>query len=283
MFEAYKAQIDADITTKTAANSIEPVVVGEGYKDLVDLLAPFIESINDQVYFQGSSVPSDLLGDDLDLYARTQDPLIIYRKESGAWVVKWTIPLSSLTFPDGNFTVKTSLNAGVLTAFAGVWFISNNQYNTAVQTQFNISAANATLETQDLIYADTNSAILFLAGTPGLGQPSLPANCVLIDVVIIPSVASGADPYLRFGNVIGSTELEKTITGFTEANLTPDAGQYYLTPPDGIVLEVKHKITGETKTYRRGVEAVEEDTAWTPNRRIYFASNSPQTITITTI
>lgn len=282
MFEDYKNQIDVDITTVTTADSIEPVTVGEGFTTLVDLLAPFIESINNQTYYSGASIPSSLIGVDLDLYARTQNPLEIYRKESGAWVLKWSIPLT-VTFPDGNFTVKTTLNADVITAFAGFWFISNNQYSTLTQTQYNISSAHATLETQDLIYADTNDEILFLAGTPGLGQPTLPADCVLIDVVMIPSVASGADPYLLLGNVIGSTEVEKTISTYSEGDLVDDSGLYYLpVSSSSNILEIKYKVTAETKTYYMGLTSIEEDTAWT-TKRIYFPSNSPQTITITTI
>ena len=283
MFEDYKNQINTDITTKTADNSIEPVTVGNGFTDLVDLLEDPIESINNQGYSSGTSIPSDLIGADLDLYYRLQDPVVIYRKESGSWVEKVSIPLATLTFPDGNFTVKTTLNAGVLTAFPGFWFISNNKYNTTTQTQFNISTADDTLETQDLIYADTNDDILFLAGTPGLGQPALPANCVLIDIVIIPSVANGSDPYLTFGNVIGSTEVEKVSTSYTQADLVLDGGLYYLPVSlTSTVIEIKYKDDASTKTNFLGLNAIEQDTAWA-TKRIYFTDNNAKTITITTI
>jgi hypothetical protein len=80
-------------------------------------------------------------------------------------------------------------------------------------------------------------------------------------------------------------------TEYTEADLEtvnpgdPVEDQIHYLPLDTIskVAEIKYKITGETKTHRLGLNSVEEDSDWTPAKRIYFPSNSPQTITITTI
>lgn len=252
MFEDYKNQIDTDITTKTAANSIEPVVVGNGYTDLVNLLTPYIESINNQTYYEGSGVPSDLLGEDLDLYARTQNPIVIYRKEAGTWVVKWTIPLG-FTFSDGPIVgLRCSLSGSALTVTAGQWSVGGTLYTKLTQTGFTISTAHATLETQDIVYASNgDDQVLFLAGTPGLGQPTLPANSVLIEIAVIPSVASGASPYLVYGNTLG-VDTSNIVSNSTETYLS--ASDLNTAYPSALVGQeiICESITDGPLIYKKG-------------------------------
>lgn len=198
----YKTQIDNDISTQSLPNSIPPDVVGSGYTDLADLLAPYINAINNEAILSGSTVPSSGTGNDLDLYYRVQSSFFeLYRKESGAWVLKISVPFG-ITLPDGPATLRTFISGTTASVTKGGWFISNTVYNKATQTNFTVPAADATFYRTDLIYADTSNQILYLTGTPSLTpvDPTLPANTIAVDYVIVPSVASGFDPYLRFGS-----------------------------------------------------------------------------------
>lgn len=198
----YKTQIDNDISTQSLPNSIQPDVVGSGYTDLADLLAPYINSINNEAILTGSGVPSALTGNDLDLYYRLQSSFFeLYRKEAGAWVLKVTVPFG-VTLPDGPATLRSFIAGTTASITKGGWFISNQVYNKATQTNFSVPAADATFYRTDLIYANTSNQILYLTGTPSLTptDPALPANTIAVDYVIVPSVASGFDPYLRFGS-----------------------------------------------------------------------------------
>lgn len=198
----YKTQIDNDISTQSLPNSIPPDVVGSGYTDLADLLAPYINAINNEAILSGSTVPSSGIGNDLDLYYRTQSSFFeLYRKESGAWVLKVSVPFG-ITLPDGPATLRTFINGSTASVTKGGWFISNAVYNKLTQTNFSVPAADATFYRTDLIYADTSNNILYSTGTPSLTpvDPTLPANTIAVDYVIVPSVASGFDPYLRFGS-----------------------------------------------------------------------------------
>lgn len=198
---AYKAQIDNDISTQSLPNSIPPDVVGSGYTDLADLLAPYINSINNQGITSGSGVPSALSGNELDLYYRVQPSSFeLYRKESGAWVLKVAVPFG-IVLPDGPATLRTTIASTTVTVTPGGWFISNVVYNKATQTLFSVPAADLNFYRNDLIYADTSNQILYLTGTPSLTPvtPTLPANTIMVDTVIAPSVSADADPYLLFG------------------------------------------------------------------------------------
>lgn len=224
-FVNYLAAMRPAISEKTDPDTISPEDVGEtGLADLVEILDSEIVVPN---ISGGGPTPVASFGNSGDFYLQSGNPVIVWQKISGTWTNKGTLEMG-VTFPDGNFSVKTSLDAGVVTATPGYWFISNNQYIKTTQTQFNISSAHATLETQDLVYADTNDEILFTEGTPGMGQPTLPANCVLIDVAIIPSVASGDDPYLS----LGFTETNETTIIKTTVNASQDdisgSDPYYL-------------------------------------------------------
>lgn len=198
----YKAQIDNDISTQSLPNSIPPDVVGSGYTDLADLLAPYINSINNNAILSGVGVPSALIGNDLDVYYNTQPTYFeLYRKESGAWVLKVTVPFG-INLPDGPATLRTFIDGTTASVTKGGWFINNAVYNKLTQTIFTVPAADATFSRTDLIYADTSNQILYLTGTPSLTpvDPTLPANTIAVDYVLVPSVASGFDPYLRFGS-----------------------------------------------------------------------------------
>lgn len=198
---AYNAAIDNDISTQTGANTIPPEVVGAGYTDLSNLLEPYINRINNQAILSGSSVPSSLTGSDLDLYYRSQPTFFeLYRKESGTWVLKVTINFS-VTLPEGNLTVATSIDGFNALASKGGWVIANNVYQKATQTGILVDPADLNFYRHDIIYGNTSNQILYLQGTAAASPvaPTLPVNTILIDEIVVPSSSSGFDPYLLFG------------------------------------------------------------------------------------
>lgn len=114
--EAYKTQIDVDITTKTAAASIPPDVVGRGYTDLADLVTPYLEKEENRGYTAGTAVPSALDGSNGDVYFRgeTSGTVTVYQKVSGEWVAKGSfiidgkITISGTSDASGNYDASAS-------------------------------------------------------------------------------------------------------------------------------------------------------------------------------
>lgn len=201
---AYNAAIDNDISTQTGANTIPPEVVGAGYTDLANLLEPYINAINNQAILSGSTVPSSLIGADLDLYYRSQPTYFeLYRKEAGTWVLKVNVPFS-VTLPEGNLTVQTSIDGLNVIATKGGWVIANTVYSKATQTGITVAAADLNFYRHDIIYADTLNNIQYLQGTASASPvtPSLPADTILIDEVVVPASSSGFEPYLLYGATI---------------------------------------------------------------------------------
>lgn len=213
---AFNAAINTDISTQTTPNSIPPEVVGAGYTDLADLLEPYINAINNQALLFGTGVPSDLVGQDLDLYFQQTNPINLYRKLSGSWVLQGSLPID-FTLPEGNLSVMTSITGFTVTASRGGWVINNTVYQKATQTLITVTGADANLDRYDLIYADELNQILYLQGTASVSPvvPSLPADTTMIDTVIVPSVASNNTPYLVFGGG-GNTQIEDAILNQTD-------------------------------------------------------------------
>lgn len=198
---AYNAVVNANVSSQTDPNSIDPTTVGDIGIDLANLLLPYIEKSNNQTIFSGNTLPTTLLGADLDLYYYKQPSFFeIYRKEAGVWVLKVNVPFG-LQLPDGNLTVRTSISGFIVTATKGGWIISNVVYQKATQTQLTVNAADLNFGRIDLIYADTSNNIIYLAGVAQSipVAPAQPANTALIDQVIVPSQSSGNTPYLLFG------------------------------------------------------------------------------------
>lgn len=85
--QAYKTQINADITTQSAPDSIPPDVVGSGYTDLVDIIEPYLEFDENRVFSGGTSVPNNLDGSDGDIYFQgaPDGTITIWQKVDGSW------------------------------------------------------------------------------------------------------------------------------------------------------------------------------------------------------
>lgn len=224
--DSYKAGVNTTVTTQTTVNSIDPVAVGSIGTDLADLLLPYLQSINNQGYSQGTSIPSDLVGDDLNLYYQQLIAgFSIWRKENGVWIQR--ITMAFVIVEDGILSgLRTFIEGVTVTVSSGTWSISNIRYSKATQTQFTVPNADANWMRYDLIYATNAGTILYLAGTASSSPiyPNTPANSVVVDYVIVPSVASTSLPYLLSGG--GNLAIIPTLQQVTTAgNSTSNAIQ----------------------------------------------------------
>lgn len=122
--EAYKLQIDADITTQSPPDSIPPDVVGSGYTDLVDIITPYLEFDENRVFSGGSAVPDDLDGADGYIYFQgaVDGTITIWQKVAGSWedngffIVNGAIPVIANTSDvNGEFDLSASSLAEFLT------------------------------------------------------------------------------------------------------------------------------------------------------------------------
>lgn len=214
---AFKAANDINITTKGTPNSIPPYVVGGEFNSLADLLQKWYGQVFNVL--SGAGVPDNSLGGDTDLYFRDNNPITIYQKAGGVWVLKATLNLG-ISFPNGPIIgLQTAINGFSVTVTAGGWVITNVIYRKDTATALTLTAANLNFGRYDLIYADTAGAILLSTGvaasTPVI--PTLPANTVMVDVAFIPASSSGQSPYLLYGNNTGSSSVPLLVTGTFDA------------------------------------------------------------------
>ena len=209
---AYNAAINEDITTQTGPNTIPPEVVGSGYTDLANMLEPYILRINNAALLDGTAAPTSGLGQDLDLYFQQTNPIIIWRKIAGVWQQQVELPFGVI-LPEGNMTVRTLIEGLSVTASKGGWSISNVIYQKATETAITVTSADLNFTRIDNIYGTTSNTIIYQEGTPSSTPvaPTLPANTVLIDNVIVPASSSGDAPYLLYGGSILPTD--STVQG----------------------------------------------------------------------
>lgn len=112
---AYKAQINTDISTQSAPDSIDPATVGAGYTDLVDIIDPYLEFDANRVFSAGSTVPSDLDGADGDIYfqGEANGTVTIWQKVTGSWVdngsfmINGQTPIAGTSDSSGNFDLTS--------------------------------------------------------------------------------------------------------------------------------------------------------------------------------
>lgn len=106
--EALKVLNDLLITTQTDPNSITPDMVGGITDDLIDILGPLLEIELNREYLGGSTIPSDLDGNDGDVYfyGDGSDTVVVYQKISGSWVAKGSFIIANgadpLTFTNSD-------------------------------------------------------------------------------------------------------------------------------------------------------------------------------------
>lgn len=195
------AGVDADITTKITVNSIDPVDVGNATSAWQGMVTLW-EKINLEDTSQGTVAPTALTSQDGATYWQAvTNGFVYWRKESGAWVSKISLTYG-FTVEDGVLSgLRTFINGSIVTVEKGTWSISNVQYSKATQTQFTVPVADANFTRYDLIYADNTSAIGYTSGVASTtpAYPSPGAGQIFVDYVVVPSVASGINPYLLSG------------------------------------------------------------------------------------
>lgn len=111
--EAYKLQIDADISTQSAPDSIDPSTVGSGYTDLVDIITPYLEFDENRIFSAGTAVPNDLDGSDGDIYfqGETDGTVTLWQKEAGSWVDNGSFTIGSGVPVAGSFDGSGNFDA----------------------------------------------------------------------------------------------------------------------------------------------------------------------------
>lgn len=272
---AYKVTVNADVTTQTTAQSIEPPAVGFIGTELADIILDPLESINNYAITQGTSIPNDLDGADLDQYTRINGGVLtLYKKIAGSWVSQITYSFGYI-LPDGPLTLRTTISGSVVTVTLGGWIISNVIYQKLTQTQFTLTAADLNFTRYDLIYATTSNTILKLDGTASSSPafPSVPANCIAVDYAIVPASSSGNSPYLLYGG--GTSSIIKSSLSFTEGDLVVD-GEFIYLQIIGLAglwpyaIKVKNMDTGHTTTNY----LLEADDTWPVPRYSGFANNT---------
>lgn len=205
---AYIAQVNADVTTKNAPNSVSTVDVGEVGTALANLIKPYLERINNFGLFSNTAVPNNADGEDEDIYYRgVVNGFETYRKVAGAWVLEATTTIG-FTIPDGPLTIRTTIDGDTVTATKGSWAKDNVVYNKLTQTQFTLATADANFTRYDAIIGNIYNNVLIYTGDPSSSPvfPDTPSDGIVIDYVIIPSIASGNAPYLMYGG--GSVTVE---------------------------------------------------------------------------
>lgn len=242
---AYKAQVNVDVAQQVDANTIDPDTVANIGIDLANILQDELPKQNRFVIGSGTASPSG--GADTDLYFKALSNAIeVYRNIEGTWTLLATIPLD-IALPDGILVgLRTSITGSLVTVYPGAWAINNAKYEKYTQTQFTLAASHASFDRWDLIYADANDDILIITGTPTLVpvEPTLPADCVIVDYAYIPAVGV---PYLLGGQNNTSTAYNNTTVQLT----APELNTQY----PGVGLDFKvicTNITDSPMVYMKG-------------------------------
>jgi len=200
---AYEASVNTNVTTKVTVDSISPVDVGDIGTDLADLFLPYLQAINAYGLTGGTAVPSDVDGEDLDQYVRINGSrFYIYRKVGGLWGTPLVDLAFGAIFPDGPLVnLRVAVDGFDVEVTPGGWVIDNVIYQKLTATTFTIPAADLNFFRYDLIYADESNQILYSNGTAASTPnfPTTPANCIVVDYIIVPSSSSGALPYSYYG------------------------------------------------------------------------------------
>jgi len=231
---AYKAQVNNDVSTQSDPNSIAPDVVGSIGTDLADIILPELLKINNFKATGGTAIPVG--GQPKDIYYKSNlNEIQIWRNVNGAWEQSGTIPLG-ISYPDGIILgLRTSISAYVVTISAGNWAIANAGYSKANQTQLTLNPRDVNFGRWDLIYANTANQILLSTGVPSNIplKPALPANAIIVDYAYIPPTGS---PFLLSGSV-------------SAANIS--LGKTTLSVPDGekIINWQSDIVTNDVVTY----------------------------------
>lgn len=225
--DSYITQVNTEVVGKEDENSVDTGDVGNVGIVLANLLTDFIANINNFVFYTGTGVPADALGNENDVYVRTNGgvSLAIWRKDTTTWNLQATIPLG-VSYPDGILVgLRTQIDTDALavTIASGAWSISNATYQKATQTVLNYDPQPLGVNRIDTIYADTSNAINIIAGATSATpvKPTLPANTIEVDSIYVPADGTGL-PYLFSGGDSGSSGLTKTVINKLGSDVVSD-------------------------------------------------------------
>lgn len=200
---ALKAQNQNTITGQSTPNSISPADVGGMIASLIDGFTPYMNLINGFDILGGTIPPVNSNGNDDDIYIEGGTNLRFYKKTSGVWVLKTSVPLG-ISIQDGNINLQSSVNGMVITVTAGQWGIGNVIYSKATQDQFTITTADVNLDRIDAVFAKTDGTVHYVAGTasinPDSTKPATPTNEIIVTYVYVPNSSSGELPYISDSN-----------------------------------------------------------------------------------
>lgn len=145
---AYKAQINSDISTQSAPDSIDPATVGGGFTDLVDIIDPYLEK--NILFTAGSSVPSNLDGSNGDVYFQGEPDgtITVWQKISGSWVSGGSFSITGSILVTGNFDANGNFDA--------------SSYSINAYPTFQVYQSN-----ESIIATYNSSTKLISGGTPG--------------------------------------------------------------------------------------------------------------------
>lgn len=203
LLSSYKSQVTSGVSQETQLNTLDPDIIGSIGTDLADILLSELPKQNRFDIDSGAAHP--IGGADTDLYYKSvANGLQVYRNINGAWTLLTTIPIG-IALPDGVLVgLRTSISTTTVTVSRGAWIIDNVKYNKDTQTEFTLAPKNASFDRWDLVYADKNNAVLIQTGVAALVpvKPAIPANCIDVDYVYVPSVNPA---YLLTGQSFSAT------------------------------------------------------------------------------
>jgi len=249
LFNGFITAVKQAITQKNTINSIDPVDVGDSITNLASLLVPILNTINQFATTSGGNAPSNGNGVDGDEYFQTGPELKVWRKVSGVWVLKATLDLG-INVVDGNISVQSRVSGFTLTATAGQWGINNTIHTKAIQDQFTIDAANASLDRIDAVFGKEDNTVHYVAGTasanPDTTKPVTPANEIIITYVYVPASSSGGLPYIADSNANSNLEQTQSLLAGVDNpdNSDGNNGDFYYQFDGASTLTFWQKING---------------------------------------
>jgi hypothetical protein len=230
LFTAFNAAANTRITEKIAIKSIDPVDVGGTFTDFSDLLLGIVNTINEFNITGGTDPPSNLVGNNLDMYFQTGVDFKVYKKYLGVWQLKYTGDLG-INIVDGNISLQTSVLDYEVTVSSGNWGIDNTIYGKLTQDQYTVPAPDLNFDRIDGVFADTGNLVNYVPGiaasTPA--EPPTPDSSVKISFVYVPSGSSGNLPYVLDSNTpTPNTNVQLQEMTFANTDLVADGDQWKL-------------------------------------------------------
>lgn len=245
IIDSYKQSSQTRVGTKNTTDSISPTDVAGCDQDLAEILRTVGNAVNNFDLLGNTLPPLNSAGVDDDIYIQGGTTLRFWKKISGVWTLKVSVPLG-VTIQDGNINLQPRVSGFTITVPPGQWGINNQIYIKAAQDQFTINAADANLDRIDAVFAKTDSTVEYVAGTasanPDTTKPITPVDEIIVTYIYVPSVASGGLPYINDSNS-SPTVNPLVLTGGTTTPTGGNDGDVYI-QNDGSIVTFYQKVTG---------------------------------------